>query len=123
MKDIIIKDEFKKNNDYLIRNIPEQHPSGTKYKNEYYFHPDAFGIILMRSKNQKKYSKYLSKYQIELKQSEVSKLIDKLDASDKRNALLEIKLEEQTEELKTTRLELQQSNKIFLRLNHKMLNY
>ena len=39
------------NKDYLLRNVPVQLSSGTKYKNEYYLHPDTFKICCQRAKN------------------------------------------------------------------------
>ena len=44
--------------DYLIGNVAEQLSSGTKYKNEYYLHPDTFKICCQRAKNTLVYSKY-----------------------------------------------------------------
>jgi hypothetical protein len=101
----------------------------------YCFHPDAFGIILMRSKNTKKYAnyynlcqkciKYHSKYQVELKNSEVSRMINKLteqnekldksnkklEESNKRSEKLEIKLDKSNEKLDESNKKLDESNK------------
>ena len=44
--------------DYLLRNVAEQVKSGTKYRKEYYFHPDSFKLCLIRSLNTKKYARY-----------------------------------------------------------------
>ena len=116
IKRFIEQNEFIENEDYLIRNVADQVFSGTKYKNEYYFHPDAFGIILMRSKNKKEYAKYYnlcqkcikhhSNYQLELKQSEVSRLIDEQKETNK--------------ELRETKLELRESNKKLDKTNNKL---
>ena len=87
IKRFIEQNEFIENEDFkTVRNVADRLSGKTIYKNEYYFHPDAFGIILMRSKNKKEYAKYYnlcqkcikhhSNYQLELKQSEVSRLID-----------------------------------------------
>jgi hypothetical protein len=114
---IIKNNNFIENTDYLIRHMADQLSSGTKYKNIYYFHPDAFGIMLIRSRNKKDYAKYYtlcqrcikfhSDYQINLKQSEVSRLIDKLD--------------KQTEELKISNNELKISNNELKKSNKKLI--
>ena len=49
---------FIKDHDYLIRNVAEQLPSGTKYKKEYYLLPQTFKICLMRSLKNKIYADY-----------------------------------------------------------------
>ena len=42
VKVILEQNNFIETEDYLLRNVPYQLSSGTKYKNEYYLHPDAF---------------------------------------------------------------------------------
>jgi hypothetical protein len=44
--------------DYLLDNVVEQLPSGTKYSKQYKLTPDAFKICLMRAKNSLKYATY-----------------------------------------------------------------
>ena len=46
------------NEDYLMRNVSQQLPSGTKYAKEYKLTPYAFKLCLIRSKNSKEYAKY-----------------------------------------------------------------
>ena len=46
------------NEDYLVRNVSQQLPSGTKYSKEYKLTPYAFKLCLIRSKNSKEYAKY-----------------------------------------------------------------
>ena len=58
IKKIINQNEFIEDEDYLLRIVSEQHESGTKYKNEYYFCPRAFKICLMRSLKTRKYAEY-----------------------------------------------------------------
>jgi len=58
IKKLLEQNEFMENEDYLLRKVSEQLSSGTKYKNEYYLHPRAFKICLMRSLKTKKYAKY-----------------------------------------------------------------
>ena len=39
VKKILDQNKFIENDEYLLRNVSEQHESGKKYKNEYYLHP------------------------------------------------------------------------------------
>jgi hypothetical protein len=75
-------------NDYQICHVAELRPQGgTSIKNEYYLHPRAFKICLIRSKNTKKYAnyyllleeciKYYNDYQLELNKKYIIKLKDK----------------------------------------------
>ena len=58
IKRLLEQNEFEENKDYLLSNVAEQLSSGKKYKKEYYLHPRAFKICLMRSLKTKKYAKY-----------------------------------------------------------------
>ena len=58
IKRLLDQNKFIENKEYLLRNVAEQFSSGTKYKNEYFLHPRAFKICLMRSKNKKEYAYY-----------------------------------------------------------------
>ena len=49
IKNLINLNYFIENEDYLIRNVSDQVSSGSKYKNEYYLHPDAVKICLIIS--------------------------------------------------------------------------
>ena len=42
VKKILDQNKFIENDEYLLRNVSEQHESGKKYKNEYYLHPESF---------------------------------------------------------------------------------
>lgn len=46
------------NEDYLVFQVEQQLPSGTKYSKEYKLTPYAFKLCLIRSKNSKEYAKY-----------------------------------------------------------------
>jgi phage anti-repressor protein len=58
IKRILDQNEFIENEDYLLSKVAEQLLSGTKYKNEYFLHPESFKICLMRSQKTRKYAKY-----------------------------------------------------------------
>ena len=58
VKIMLNQNNFIENKEYLIQNVLDQLSSGTKYKNEYYLHPRAFKMCLMRSKNKKEYTNY-----------------------------------------------------------------
>ena len=99
---IIEQYEFINDQDYLLSNVAEQLECGTKYKNEYYFHPDAFKLCLMRSLNTKKYAKYYilleksikyyNDYQILLKDRYNIELEEKIEIKDKKIDNLEKKI-------------------------------
>ena len=56
---LLIQNNFIETEDYQLRNVSELRPQGgSSIKNEYFLHPDAFKICLMRSKNTKRYAKY-----------------------------------------------------------------
>ena len=77
VKELIDQYEFKNNIDFHLSEVREVRiQGGSCIKNEYYLHPRAFKICLMRSKNMKVYAyyyllleeaiKYFNDYQIEL---------------------------------------------------------
>jgi hypothetical protein len=81
----LIEDE-----DYRVGKVADPVPQGGYItKNEYYLHPRAFKICLMRSKNEKKYAHYyilleeaityFNKYQVELNKKYVLKYKEKID--------------------------------------------
>jgi predicted RNase H-like nuclease (RuvC/YqgF family) len=81
----LIQDE-----DYKLRNNAEfKSKGGRSNKNEYYLHPRAFKICLMRSRNEKKYAryyllleeavKYYSDYQTELNKKYIIKYKEKIN--------------------------------------------
>ena len=121
IKRIIDQNNFIEDEEYTICNVADRLSGKTIYTNEYHFHPDAFGIILMRSKNKKDYSKYYnlcqkcikhhSNYQLELKQSEISRLINEQKETNKKLEISNNEQKETNKELRETKLELIKSNK------------
>ena len=112
IKKILNQNNFEENKDFELRNVSQlRSQGGTSIKNEYYLHPRAFKICLMRSLKTRIYAnyyllleeciKYYNDYQIELKEKYIIKLkkknkiiikikddkIDKLE--EKINTLLE----------------------------------
>ena len=59
IKKLLEQNEFEENKDYQLRNVSQVRPQGgTSIKKNYYLHPRAFKICLMRSLKTKKYAKY-----------------------------------------------------------------
>ena len=58
VKDILMQYELIENIDYIIEHKSYASSSGCTHKINYYLHPGAFEICLMRAKNTKKYTKY-----------------------------------------------------------------
>ena len=58
IKNIIKQYELIENIDYIIEHKSYASSSGCTHKINYYFHPRAFEICLIRAKNTKKYAKY-----------------------------------------------------------------
>ena len=58
IKDCLVKSDLIENEDYLVLDVQQQLPSGTKYAKEYKLTPYAFKLCLIRSKNSKEYAKY-----------------------------------------------------------------
>ena len=114
IKRILEQNKFIENADYLLRNVAQQLSSGTKYKNEYYLHPRAFKICLMRSLKTKIYAryyllleeciKYFNDYQDKLKEIYIIKLKTKLIKKDNKIDLLEEKLNTIIEHSKETKI-------------------
>ena len=85
---LLEQNEFKDNKDFRLHNVVESNSGGCTHKKEYYLHPRAFKISLMRSKNTKKYAnyyllleeciKYFNDYQTLLKETYIIKLKTKL---------------------------------------------
>ena len=120
VKRLLDQYEFIEDDDYLVLNVEDQLPSGSKYKNEYYFHPRAFKMCLMRSLNTKIYARYYilleecikhyNDYQILLRDTYNIKLKDKI----KENKIIIYQQSNEIKELNNTVKqvlnELQQSN-------------
>jgi len=88
IKRILNQNELVENEDFNLRNVAQvRKDRGTVAKNEYYLHPRAFKICLMRSLKTKKYAKYyllleecikyFNDYQIELNRIYIIKLKEK----------------------------------------------
>jgi phage anti-repressor protein len=99
IKNLITQNKFIENQDYRLRNVSESKKGGCTHKIEYYLHPRAFKICLIRSKNTKLYVnyyllleeciKYFHDYQIELNKKYIIKLKNKIvDKDDKIDQLL-----------------------------------
>ena len=88
VKRLLEQNNFIENEDYQLRNVAQLRPQGgTSIKNEYYLHPRAFKMCLMRSLKTKQYAryyllleeciKYFNDYQLELNKNYIIKLKDK----------------------------------------------
>jgi len=88
IKKLLEQNEFIENEDFDLRNVSQvRSQGGTVIKNEYYLHPRAFKICLIRSLKTKKYAKYyllleecikyFNDYQDKLKEKYIIKLKDK----------------------------------------------
>ena len=103
VKNLIKRNNFINDEDYLIRTSSDQLSSGTKYKNEYYLHPRAFKKCLMRSRNTNIYAdyyllleeciKYFNDYQMELNKKYIIKLKSKILKKENKICSLEEKLD------------------------------
>lgn len=89
IKRMLLQYNFIENYDYRVGKVADPAPQGGYItKNEYYLHPRAFKICLMRSKNEKKYAhyyllleeavKYYTDYQLELNKQYIIKYKDKI---------------------------------------------
>ena len=98
IKNLIKQYDFN-SQDFRLRNVSESaSKGGCTHKNEYYFHPDAFKICLMRSLKTKKYAryyilleksiKYYNDFQILLKEKYNIELKNKIKTVEKENMTL-----------------------------------
>jgi hypothetical protein len=105
VKIMLNQNNFIENKDYNLRNVPEVRKNrGSVIKNEYYLHPRAFKMCLMRSKNKKEYAtyyilleeciKYFNDYQIELNKKYIIKLKNKIVEKDKQIIIKDDKIDE-----------------------------
>jgi len=103
IKRLLEQNEFIDKEDFDLLNVEEVRPQGgTVMKNEYYLHPRAFKICLMRSLKTKKYAKYyllleecikyFNDYQDKLKEKYIIKLKNKIVEKDDNIYSLEEKL-------------------------------
>jgi phage anti-repressor protein len=103
IKNLINQNNFIENEDYKLRNVSEFNSKGGRgNKNEYYLHPRAFKMCLMRSLKTKQYAryyllleeaiKYFNDYQNLLKEKYIIKLKFKIDKKDNKIDKLEEKV-------------------------------
>ena len=103
IKNLINKYQFIENEDYQLRNVSEFKSQGsTSIKNEYYLHPIAFKICLIRTLKTKQYAKYyillekcikyFNDYQLELNKKYNIKLKLKIEKKDNKINKLKEKL-------------------------------
>ena len=123
IKRIIDGHNFINDENYQLRNVSElRHKGGTFNKNEYYFHPRAFKICLMRSIKTSKYAnyyllleeciKYFNDYQTELNKKYIIKLKSKILKKENKICSLEEKLNIIIKSNKETNIKLEKSNSI-----------
>ena len=106
IKRILDQNEFIENEDFKLSNAAEFKNSngGRGNKNEYYLHPEAFKICLMRSLKTRKYAKYylllekcikyFNDYQIELNNKYIIKLKSKIIKKDAQLIIKDDKIDE-----------------------------
>jgi len=104
IKRLLEQHNFINNEDFELRNIAQlRHQGGTSNKNEYYLHPRAFKICLMRSLKTRIYAKYYllleecikyyNDYQHNLKEKYIIKLKNKLVQKNNKICTLEEKMD------------------------------
>jgi hypothetical protein len=135
IKKLLEQNEFIENEDFELRKVSElRSQGGTSIKNEYYLHPRAFKICLMRSLKTKKYAKYyllleecikyFNDYQIELNKKYIVKLKNKIDKKDNKIYSLEEKMDKILENNKETNIKydkILEDNKETKIMNEKLL--
>ena len=134
IKRILEQNEFDENEDFRLRNVAESKSGGCTHKIEYYLHPRAFKICLMRSLKTKKYAKYyllleecikyFNDYQNELKNKYIIKLKFKIDKKDNKIDKLEEKLNIIINDNKNTKIineKLLEDNQVTKIMNEKLL--
>jgi len=105
IKKILEQNKFEENNDFELRKVSElRSQGGTSNKNEYYLHPEAFKICLMRSLKTRKYAKYylllekcikyFNDYQLDLNKKYIIKLKSKIVEKNNKIDTLEEKIDE-----------------------------
>ena len=103
IKRILEQNEFIENEDFKLRTVAQFNSKGGRgNKNEYYLHPEAFKICLIRSLKTKIYAKYylllekcikyFNDYEDKLKEKYIIKLKEKIIKKDNKIDHLEEKL-------------------------------
>ena len=110
IKRLLKQNEFIENEDFNLRNVAEVRKNrGSVIKNEYYLHPDAFKICLMRSLKTRKYAKYYlllekcikyyNDYQNKFNNKYIIKLKNKIDDKDDKIDEQNLKIDEQNSKI------------------------
>ena len=105
IKKLLEQNNFIENEDFNLRNFSQVRENrGTVMKNEYYLHPRAFKICLIRSLKTKKYAKYyllleecikyFNDYQDKLKEKYIIKLKSKIIKKDTQLIIKDDKIDE-----------------------------
>ena len=120
--------DFIKDEDFRLSIVAESKSGGCTHKNEYYLHPRAFKLCLMRSLNTKTYAKYYilleecikhyNDYQLLLQHNYVIKLKDKI----KENKVIIQEKDNKIDELNTKIDLLLKNNEKSLEDNKKLFN-
>ena len=115
IKRILEQNEFIEKEDFDLRNVAQVRPQGgTVIKNEYYLHPRAFKICLLRSLKTKRYAKYYllleecikyyNDYQIELNKKYIIKLKSKIIKKDAELIIKDDKINELIKKMELLRI-------------------
>ena len=133
IKRILEQNNFIENEDFNLRNVAEVRKNrGNVIKNEYYLHPNAFKICLIRSLKTRKYVKYylllekcikyFNDYQLQLNKKYTIKLETKVKEQKETISNLENKLDEVLSELKKSNEKLDISTEELKQANSKLDN-
>ena len=130
LRNLLKQYDLLENEDFELRNISELRPQGgISNKNEYYLHPRAFKICLIRSRNTKLYAKYYllleecikyyNDYQIELNKLYIIKYKSKVNIQKEEIKFKDDKIDELIRLNKETLDEVKQLRKSNRRLEKK----
>ena len=134
IKRLLEQYDLEENKDFRLQILIQSAPKGgCTHKNEYYLHPRAFKICLMRSLKTKKYAKYyllleecikyFNEYQNKLKEKYNVKLKLKIENKNNKICLLEQKINKLLEDNKITHKhneEIKIMNDELIKRSHKM---
>jgi len=134
IKKMLIQNELIETEDFKLGNVSQFNSNGGRgNKNEYFLHPRAFKLCLMRSLKTKLYAKYyllleecikyFNDYQNELKEKYIIKLKFKIDKKDNKIDKLEEKLNILINDNKNTKKineEIKNMNKEIIKRSKKM---
>jgi hypothetical protein len=133
VKEMLEQNKFIENVEFRLSEIRESNSGGSTHKIEYYLHPRAFKICLIRSKKTKKYAnyyllleeciKYFNEYQNKLKEKYNIKLKLKIENKNNKICLLEQKINKLLEDNKITHKhneEIKIMNDELIKRSHKM---